>query len=203
MKNVSDYRAGMLVILGDAAGRRYAEPVLDMGLRQALQTLKRFLPCKETIKQKIDSVSGTEAVINWAPFPGVDILTIKDDAGKWRNAGTYSVGGKLYLHFYYPDASPATGTELLIELAVDHKISGLEGATQTTLPDDLFLTVCAGAAGYAMQIRARSVSEVFGKRPEDTDHLIQQSEDLISQFLVDLRGRQVVLDPLPRGGFEI
>ena len=65
------------------------------------------------------------------------------------------------------------------------------------------LTVCGGAAGYAMQIRARSVTEVFGKRPEDTDHLISQGDELIDAFLLDLHGRQKVLDPLPRGGFEI
>lgn len=36
MRDVADYRRDMLTILGDAGGRRYAEGMLDMGLREAL-----------------------------------------------------------------------------------------------------------------------------------------------------------------------
>ena len=37
-----------------------------------------------------------------------------------------------------------------------------------------------------MQIRARSVTEVFGKRPEDREALMTQADDLIKEFINEL-----------------
>ena len=61
MKNVNDYRAEMLTILGDATGRRYTEPVLDMGLKQALQVLQSFVQNKITAKVRVTKISGLQA----------------------------------------------------------------------------------------------------------------------------------------------
>jgi len=149
MKNVSDYRAEMLTILGDPAGRRYREAELDLALRQALQTLG---DCR--------------------PYPDPD----RDNACPWPDERGFRIGG-------------------------------LDGAAQTTIPDSLMLTVCTGAAGYAMLIRARAVTEVFGKRPEDREALTAQGESLIRDFLSELlaAAREAYLrsDPWPGKGFPI
>ena len=86
-------------------------------------------------------------------------------------------------------------------------IKGLDGSQTTTVPEELFLTVCTGAAGYALQIRARSVTEVFGKRTEDTRRLMEQGSHLETQFLaaLDFAAFEASLsrDPWPGPGFPI
>ena len=42
MKTITDYRAEMLLMLGDTAGRRYSEAQLDSALRQALDRAKKI-----------------------------------------------------------------------------------------------------------------------------------------------------------------
>ena len=66
-------------------------------------------------------------------------------------------------------------------------IKGLDDAQQTTAADAHALTIAAGASGYAMQIRARSVTEVFGKRPEDREALMQQADQMIAAFLNQMK----------------
>ena len=67
-----------------------------------------------------------------------------------------------------------------------HCIRGLDGKTITTVPDRHMRTVCKGAAAAAMKVRARSVTEVFGKRPEDRAALTEQAEALNAEFLKEL-----------------
>ena len=205
MKNISHYRAAMLTILGDAGGRRYSEAVLDMGLKQALQVLCAFVPNKETVKIRVTKISGNQAETGYPP-PG-EILTIRDRNGAWLNGVPYRTMGKLYLNFYGDGPRPAAGDELMLEVAEEHTIAGLAGDVQTTVPENLMLTVCTGAAGYAMQIRARSVTEVFGKRPEDTENLQQQADVLITRYHEELQGvmRKSFFrsHPWPYSGFPI
>ena len=152
MKTINDYRAETLIILGDTAGRRYSEAILDTAIRQALEMLRKYLPNKDT-------------------------------------------------------EEAAVGDLLSLELGMPHRIKDLDGSTTTTVPEDLLLTVCTGAAGYALQIRARSVTEVFGKRPEDTDKLLREGRHLETQFIaaIDFAAFAASLhrDPWPGPGFPI
>ena len=59
--------------------------------------------------------------------------------------------------------------------------------------------VSSGAAGYAMRMRARSVTEVFGKRPEDREALSSQANRLITDYIKELKwaARQKALRRYP------
>ena len=85
-------------------------------------------------------------------------------------------------------------------------ISGLNRAATTTINDEDSMTLTKGAAAYAMEIRARSVTEVFGKRPEDTERLIEQADRLKAQFETELAGlssREFMSeDPWPEKGWR-
>ncbi len=206
MKTVEDYRAETRIILGDTAGKRYSEAQLDTALRQALDRLNKCRPVKVTYKVRVAERETRDVILNWCPGYDADILTARNESGEWLDAADYRTGGKTYLTIY-GGRIPEPGESLLLEVTGAHTISGLDNAGQTTVPDSLMLTVCTGAAGYAMRIRARSVTEVFGKRPEDTDKLILQSSFLLADFEADLELRSLsamtALDPWPGREFPI
>ena len=136
--------------------------------------------------------------------PAVNILSIRDDSGQVYDFADYRTDQKIFLTLYNCSRLPAVDTRLQLVLSVPHKIKDLDSATQTTVPDSHCLIVSSGAAGFAMRIRARSVTEVFGKRPEDREALANQAEVLLAEFERDLTGIQAAIaDPLPRGGFPI
>ncbi len=202
MKTITDYRTEILVTLGDTAGRRYSEAQLDSGIHKALDRLNKSRPARETVKVRIAEMETRDAILNWCPGPDADILTVRNASGDWLAAADYRTGGKTYITIYNGQL-PQIGDQLTLEVSLPHTVSGLDDAVNTTVPESLFQTVCKGAAGYAMQIRARSVTEVFGKRPEDTDHLIAESGRLLHEFLSELADPATVRDPLPRGGFAV
>lgn len=206
MKTISEYRTAVLTVLGDPGGRRYSEDQVDLALKEALGKLGTFRPNRETVKVKIAELRGKEAIIKWVPDASSDVLTVRDESGHWYCAADYRTGGKMYLQLY-GDVFVGEGDTLLLEISHPHRIQGLGGETSTTVPESLSLTVAAGAAGYAMRIRARSVTEVFGKRPEDTERLMEQSEILIGEFLAELGEadfREAMhFSPWPLRGFPI
>ncbi len=207
MKTISDYRSETLVLLGDTAGRRYSETILDTAVRQALDLLRKYLPDKETEAVTAAAREGQEIVLNWCPASTAEILTIRNAGGTVLTAADYRTGARTYLQFYNTPSVPEVGDTLTIELGLPHRIKGLDGSETTTVPEDLMLTVCTGAAGYALQIRARSVTEVFGKRPEDTERLLSESRYLETQFIAALDfaafAASVHRDSWPGPGFPI
>lgn len=200
MRAVSDYRADVLTILGDATGRRYSESILDVGLRKALSTYGDFFPRKELVRASVTEVENDGAVVPWMFGADTDVLSVKY-RGEYCPFSAYKEPGRLILNM--PEM-PAAGEMLEITVRVPHTIKGLDEKTQTTVPDAHCMILSTGAAGHAMHIRARSVTEVFGKRPEDREALTSQAEALLSEFWRELSGIQAApVDPLPRGNFEI
>ena len=186
MKTVENYRADMLTILGDAGGRRYTPTMLDMGLREALRVYRSFCPRKETVTQTVKAVDGNSLLLPALP-PDVEIQTVRIVDGPWLEFATYQTGQWVYVNVYGYPAMPEAGTKLQLTLGCPHTIKGLDDAQQTTAADAHALTIAAGASGYAMQIRARSVTEVFGKRPEDREALMQQADQMIAAFLKQMK----------------
>ena len=207
MKTLSDYHCLLYLLLGDAGGRRYTTDTLNMALRQALETVRKYCPNKKTVKAAIAKSNGPQSVLNWFPAPDEEILNVRTDTGKPLTAAIYRTGGKTILIFYGPGPRPAAGDKLQVELSLCHTIRDLDGAAQTTVPDSLANTVCTGAAANALRMRARSVTEVFGKRPEDVERLMQQA-DLMDRFFINqlkelLWKEKTKHDPWPRHGFPI
>lgn len=204
MKTVTDYRADIRTILGDESGRRYSDSMIDMGLREALGAYRTFCPRKETVKQRVSAVDGVSVILPGFLDTGIEVLTARNGSGYWLEFGEYRTEEKVYLNCYGMQNLPAAGEMLTLELSCPHSIKDLDAAKVTTVPDLHSLTVCIGAAGYSMRIRARSVTEVFGKRPEDREALSSQANRLLTDFTKELsRMQPAVYDPLPRGDFEI
>lgn len=204
MKTIEDYRADMLTILGDSAGRRYSENMLDAGIREALGPYRAFFPNKNSIIMRVTEIDGISVALSGLLPPDADILTARIEAGLWLEYSVYRTDQKLYLNLQPNSPVPAVGDNLKMEVSAPHCIKGLNNATMTTVPDPHEFVICKGASGYAMRIRARSVTEVFGKRPEDRAALMEQADSLVTEYFSDLSQLQPsVYDPLPRGGFEI
>ena len=183
MRGITDYRSDVLTILGDASGRRYSESILDVGLRKALSTYGDFFPRKELIRASIAAVENDHAVVPWMFGEDTNVLSVKYH-GEYCPFAAYKEPGKLILNLA---DTPAAGEMLEITVRTPHMIKGLDEKTQTTVPDAHCMILCTGAAGHAMQIRARSVTEVFGKRPEDREALTNQAEALLSEFKKELK----------------
>ena len=211
-KVLTDYQQDLKVLLGDASGRRYSTDILNMGLREALRIYSQYQPYVLVYTAEVECYEGDLAKISFDqlsdPLPmDMIVLTVQ------RNAGNYD----FLRHAYYRDQEtltiylqfsetvrPAVGDSLKIRVGLTHKIKGLDSETTTTVPDSMALVLENGAAAAAIRIRQRSVTEVFGKRPEDTEHLNAQANALDRRFYEGLQTiNQPVVDPLPRGGFEI
>ena len=202
MKDISDYRRDVKIFLGDTGGRRYTDSQLDMGFREALDQFRHSWPHKDVIRVKVAEMEGNTAVIKSIFDPGTEIISIRNESGQFLDAADYSTVGKLYLSFMGEDRVNA-GDTLLLEISSPHMIKGLDNATNTTIPDNYTMILIKGAAAASMRIRARSIAEVFGKRPEDGENIEAQSQDIWESFLRELKRLERVSDPLPRGGFPI
>jgi hypothetical protein len=204
MQTIAEDRNNCLTILGDAGGRRYSDSILDMGIREALQAYQLYCARRMTFKQRVTGIDGETVILQ--PLPdGCSVLTARTESGVWLYFAEYRTEKGLELNCYGSFGSlPVAGDVLTLEVACPHMIKGLDGANMTTVPDNHALMLCTGAAGYAMRIRARSVTEVFGKRPEDREALSSQANRLIGDYTRELQQNQnAARDPLPRGEFPI
>lgn len=208
MESIESYRSSVRTLCGDLNGRRYSDEMVNMGIRQALKILSGMLPVTDLIPVQVLKRSGNTVEIDFSPEPGSEIRSVRRaDSGKRLNAAQSGRGMHTGLRFFDTAELPGPGDSLLLEIPSQYTIRGLDSASGTAVPERLKLTVCKGAAGFAMEIRARSVTEVFGKRPEDSAALLRQSENLLSEFrqtLMDAAMAESCLqDPWPEQGFPI
>lgn len=184
--NLSEYRTQIRLLLGDINGRRYADDQLDLALKQALETASSYLDERNTIRVRIKEILNRTVVLNMELPAGVRVLAVRWASNhEYMHCSIRSQMGKTYLDVSETDPMPAAGDQLDIELPKRYRIDGLTDKGDP-FPDNLSLTLTEGAAGYAMLIRARSVTEVFGKRPEDRAALTAQGQDLIRGFVREL-----------------
>ena len=187
MKTIENYRADCLVLLGDTAGRRYLPEQLDMAFREALGTYRDFCPRMESVNARVIRVENGAAVLNWPFWDEADLRLVRKKTESLPREVSYCVReGKLIL---WGDSISrcSAGDVLELTAGLPHSIKGLDERETTTVPDRHGLTLCKGAAAAALRIRARSVTEVFGKRPEDGENLLRQAETLSLEFLAELR----------------
>ena len=208
MKDVKDFRTMMRTILGDASARRYSDETLDMGLMQALRTFRAYQPLRDRIRMKVSSSYPGMVTLNSGLAPDEDLFSVRcAKDGKLLNALPELFGEKLSLRIRPDSDTPKVGDSLDLEIGLGWKIKDLDNAQTTTLPEAYFLLTSEGGAGYAAHIRARSVTEVFGKRPEDIRTLMNQADGLIDAFLVSLRKISSLdaffRDPWPEKGFSL
>ena len=207
MKTVTDFRRDCLVLLGDETGRRFSDSILDMGLREALVSYGQYCPLVESVQGKVVSCENGVAVVPWMFPPSlVPRCVRRKGSDEVLRCGMEVREGKLLLSFY-DWILPSVDDVLSMEIFVSHTIKGLDDGKQTSVPDGHALTLCGGASGYAMRIRARSVTEVFGKRPEDREALSSQANRLIGDFTKELEKISLIAsfhqNPWPAANFRI
>jgi len=157
MLTITDYRTTMRSVLAATidAGT-WTDALLDTGLRLALHYLGEHGPpaettlvCTEGREQDMSGVAGLlgVAAVGW---PWDDTEAIFRHA-RWR----WAAPGMIHLE----SGVPAEGDHLRLRYWPALTISGLGGATATTVPDALLTPVATGAAGYALLQRLRQVGE--------------------------------------------
>lgn len=207
MKTITDFRRDCLVLLGDETGRRFSDAILDMGLREALVSYGQYCPLVETVQGRVVSCENGAAVVPWMfPLSVVPRCVRRKRSDEVLRCGMEVREGKLLLSCYEWNV-PDVDEVLEMELPVLHTIKGLDEGKVTTVPDGHDLILCGGAAGYAMRMRARSVTEVFGKRPEDREALSSQANRLIGDFTKALKEISLFVsfqqNPWPAANFRI
>lgn len=197
---LSDFRREVRVLLGDESGRRYGDGLVDMGLRRALGEYGCFCPRREVRRARVRELAGEDAVLSGLDSgePVLDVVEPEGGLVFWRgeNALMCVPGGR---------GRPSVGDVVVVEVGVPHGIKDLDGSKVTTVGEGHGLCVSTGAAGYAMEIRARSITEVFGKRPEDREALAAQADVLIREFMQGLARISLMeafrQEPWPRTGW--
>ena len=173
MKDFDAYCGMMRVFLGDTGERRYTAAALELALSEALAQLDMYAPRIETVKVEPD-----HGFVR--PFSSVgEVVCLRRENGV--PVPFSDEGGFLRIYPRLP-----AGTKLTAELRLPHTIRGMENAAVTTVPDALTRTIVSGASAFAMRIRVRTVTEVFGKRPEDAENLLSQAEELLKEFVSEM-----------------
>ena len=173
MKDLDAFRGAMRVFLGDTGERRYTAAALDLALREALAQLDMYVPRVEKVRVTIE-----HGFVR--PFSAVgEVMCLRRENGALVPFD--DEGGFLRIYPPLPD-----GTKLLAELKLPHTIRGLDDETATTVPNALTGTIASGASAFAMRIRVRTVTEIFGKRPEDAENLLAQADDLLKEFIAEM-----------------
>ena len=90
-------------------------------------------------------------------------------------------GGVPTLHFF-GDVIPQAGETLQVTYAAVNTIEGLDNAVSTTLPAVCEPALVNGAAACASALRAASLLEAYGSRPEESARLLETSRTGMEQF---------------------
>jgi len=212
MESFDDFRSQILITLGDENAKRFSDELLKTGLRSALADYDRYCP------HVCEIISSVEAVYeqNFTVFPQLSanqelygILWIDPNKQQIIEPSFIAYPSDSGL-LIYPDRKISLSVGDLIRLRVKetYTIQGLNSSLSTTVPASHGLLLCEGAAGYALEIRASAITEVFGKRPEDSARLLQLSRELLNRFhavLADLSrtGGEWAGAVFPSKGFEI
>ena len=211
MESFDEFRSQILITLGDENAKRFSDELLKTGLRSALADYDRYCP------HVCEIISSVEAVYeqSFTVFP--QLAANQELYGiLWIDPNKQQIIEPSFIAYpsdsgllIYPDRKISLSVGDLIRLRVKetYTIQGLNSSLSTTVPASHGLLLCEGAAGYALEIRASAITEVFGKRPEDASRLLQLSHEILNRFyatLANLSGSGGwVRAVFPPKGFEI
>jgi hypothetical protein len=177
---LADYREQMRGVLATALdASTWTDALLDAGLRSALLYLAERLP---PVEVTLTCVAGRTQPLTALP----DLLTLAavgwpwDDAeGVWRGVRWRWVGSAA---IHIESGVPVAGDGLRLRYWRRLTVSGLDGATATTLPDRHADLVATGAAGYALLGRVRQMGENPAVPKAAAATYVQVAGALIAQF---------------------
>lgn len=215
MKTFEDYKSMISILTGDENQKRYSEDMIRTGLQFALKDYDRFLPKKMEQTVPIMPINRFQFFVPLIIEPERLIFGIRtgntecSSVQRFRSVNSYRcqrTNSGCLITIMDSDFDIVSGGKALLELSEAHTIAHLNNASITSVPDGHMEIICRGGSGYAMQMRAASITEVFGRGAEDYETLIRQSAVLIQRFLQDLEALSITMSEynhaLPTAGFS-
>lgn len=180
MSTIIDYRADLDELLATAVdGATWTDAIFDAALRRglALYDMRRVYEGDFTVTnpghaQDMSSLADLNEVVALA-YPWQDGAKFDQQAVRWRSIGDQTVMLAGY--------APQVGEVIRVRYTRRHCIEGLEGATETTVPERHRLVVGLAAAAYACDLRRRQLSE----NPAQPASAVATLEKLAATFRAD------------------
>lgn len=196
MSTLTSLAASVRQLLNDPLEKRFSADLLTCAIRQALQSFDLHLPqtlvATVTIassgrSQTLTGITGCLYLLNLVSpaAPSQSRLEPETHFSYRVTAGVPS------LHFH-GEFIPQPGDVLEVHYAAANTIEGLDGAAATTLPAVSEPAFTAGAAAAACSLRAGSLAESYGARPEDAARLLETSRSWQQRFEHMLTGLKVL-----------
>ncbi|NSW54216.1 MAG: hypothetical protein HPY85_17070 [Anaerolineae bacterium] len=176
-------------LLGDASAARYGDELLDDALRDALTTLSLEVPLiLEATVNVLDS--GTECDLD-----GLTRITqVLSVCYPWDGMQSVTPSLRSWV-FYWKSGVPAlrlfrgsftAGESIRLSYCALHRLEGLDGAAETTVPDTLQALLGLGAAARAASMRAAALLEAHGSPASDHNQLFALGQNWWQSFTLQL-----------------
>jgi len=198
MTKLTSLAGRVRLLVNDPDKKRFSDDLLTSAIRQALEQVNLRLP-QVLINEFTVATSGREQVLSAISgclflvrlvMPG---LTPDRELEPDEHFSYTLIDGFPTLHFT-GDFIPQAGMVLQVHYATAHTIEGLDDADTTSLPEICEPALVNGAAGCAYTLRAASLVESYGTRPEDASRLLEASRIFLDAFDRMLTGVKTLQD---------
>ena len=214
MTTLAVYRSQALDLLGDAAGERYTNAVLDAAIRQVLAEYNASSPYMDEAEHTIVVTSRSQPLTGLAGA-SINLISIvqvfypyttgQDSPTELNGWYEYSDSGTPSLNC--SQLVPQTGEKFLIRYARGHTLKDFAGETDTTIPPGHQAFFLAGIAALAVYVRIAQTTEMHKSDPKQIKDLHILSNLLRKQwdtFIIRIRAASARRDgPLPSDNWGI
>lgn len=196
MPTLTSLAASVCQLLNDPLEKRFSVDLLTCAIRQALQTFDLHLPqtLVATVTVAAAGRSQTLSGITGCLFL-VSLITPAAASRSRLEPEThfsYRVTAGVPTLYFHGEFIPQAGDVLEVHYAAVNTIEGLDNAAATTLPAISEPAFTAGAAACACSLRAASLTESHGVRPEDAARLLETSLTWQQRFEHLLTGLKIL-----------
>ncbi len=186
MTKLTSLAGRVRLLVNDPGKMRFSDDLLTSAIRQALEQVNLRLP-QVLISEYTVAASGREQALTGLPgclflvrlvVPGLDINHELEPDEQFSYTLTDGIPTLHFAGSFIPQA----GMVLQVHFAAAHTLEGLDEAESTSLPESCEPALVNGAAGYAYALRAASLAETYGTRPEDAARLLDASRIFLDTF---------------------
>jgi hypothetical protein len=196
--DLASLRDRVEAILEDATNTKWSTTEVDEAIRQALHRYSLRLP-RRVIASLTLSAAGREVDISSLTYRTIERVWWDYDSSdpahppEWRDFEVWP-GDLLFIN---DDDEPAASDVVRVWYTTDHTLDDLDSATATTYPARHDTLIATGAAGFAAQSRALTLSESANLNAWAPRNLREWADRQIAIFergLADAAAREAALD---------